>query len=83
MPFFVINKIPVFLTWDKDKQLREEIFGIENVFGSYIQRYGQKNNHQKKFKKALYKKYIQNKTSFVKEQNLIYMMKMQRVIFGI
>ncbi|MNW51354.1 hypothetical protein D3C74_288380 [compost metagenome] len=67
MPFFVINKIPVFLTWDRDKELREEIFGIENVFGSYIQRYGQKNNDYKKIKKALYKKYLQNKMAFVKE----------------
>lgn len=67
VPFHVINKIPVFLTWEKDKELRAEVYGVENVFGSYIKRSGVKDKHYKLFEKALNNKYRLDPSVFIKE----------------
>ncbi|SDO14954.1 hypothetical protein SAMN04487897_1099 [Paenibacillus sp. yr247] len=66
MPLFVINKIPVALTWKNDNQLREEIFGVDGVSRSYIQIYGKKDNTYKLQKKLLNKKCRENRDDFIK-----------------
>ncbi|UHA72045.1 hypothetical protein [Paenibacillus sp. 481] len=67
MPFFIIAKTPVFLTWEKDKKLREEIYGLDNVFSSYIKISGKKDNEYKLFRTALTNKYNLNPLTFINE----------------
>jgi disulfide oxidoreductase YuzD len=67
MPLFEINRVPVSLTWKQDKQLRSEIYGSENVFGSYIHSSGVKDNTYKLQKKLLTRKYRDDKELFLKE----------------
>lgn len=67
MPFYIINKEPVFLTWERDNNLREEVYGLENVFSSRIKHSGEKNRDHKLFRKALKKKYKESQSRFIED----------------
>ncbi|MFC6650290.1 hypothetical protein [Paenibacillus rhizoplanae] len=65
MPLFVVNKIPLTLTWETDRILREEIYGVGNVMKSYIVRSNEKNNTHRLQKKLLHKKYREDPETFI------------------
>ncbi|MFD2878802.1 hypothetical protein ACFTAO_27175 [Paenibacillus rhizoplanae] len=66
MPLFVVNKIPLTLTWETDRILREEIYGVGNVMKSYIVRSNEKKiTHIDFKKKLLHKKYREDPETFI------------------
>ncbi|OME41444.1 hypothetical protein [Paenibacillus odorifer] len=65
MPLFVVNKIPLTLTWETDRMLREEIYGVGNVMKSYIVKSNDKNNTSRLQKKLLHKKYREDPATFI------------------
>jgi hypothetical protein len=67
MPFYIINKKPVFLTWERDNKLREQVYGLDNVISSRIVQTGEKNKDHKIFREELNRKYKESPSNFVTE----------------